>query len=252
MSCATWQDAIALYIDGELPADERELFRAHAAECSACAMQVMAAMEAKEAVRRAGARYATPEALRERVASMARRATPSSAARPLAIASRQRSWTRWALAAAAMVSLAAGVALFVVREQRALGEFADLHVAALASANPVEVVSTDRHTVKPWFEGRIPFSFDVPEVQGTPFTLIGGRVAYFHQEPGAHLIFGYQKHRISVFVFRDTGPLGRATVTREAGFTEKTWTDGGLRYVVVSDTSAENVEQMAKLLRGEK
>ena len=113
------------------------------------------------------------------------------------------------MAAAALLLLAAGLFFFASRSRRpsSLGEFADLHVATLASANPVEVVSTDRHTVKPWFQGRIPFTFDLPDLQGSPFTLTGGRVAYFHQEPGAHLIFSYQRHFISAFIFRDTPQL---------------------------------------------
>ena len=67
------------------------------------------------------------------------------------------------------------------RRQRVFSELADLHVSALASATPVDVISTDRHTVKPWFQGRIPFSFNLPELQGSEFTLIGGRVTYLAQ-----------------------------------------------------------------------
>ena len=141
-------------------------------------------------------------------------------------------WPRWALATAALLVLAAGLFVAVNRRQgaKAVAELADLHVTALASANPVEVVSTDRHTVKPWFQGRIPFTFDLPELQGTPFTLVGGRVAYFHQEPGAHLIFGYQRHFISVFIFRDTPQLSMPAsffADKTSSFTLRTWTNRG-------------------------
>ena len=80
-------------------------------------------------------------------------------------------------------------------------EVADLHVATLASSSPVDVVSTDRHTVKPWFQGRIPFAFNLPELQNTDFTLLGGRVTYLDQVPGAQLIYDIRKHHISVFIF---------------------------------------------------
>ena len=133
-----------------------------------------------------------------------------------------------------------------------MAEFADLHVTALASANPVEVVSTDRHTVKPWFQGRIPFTFDLPDLQGMPFTLVGGRVAYFHQEPGAHLIFGYQRHFISVFIFRNTAQLAMPAAffsDKSSSFTLQTWTQQGLRYVVVGDASAAIIENLTGILQ---
>lgn len=69
-----------------------------------------------------------------------------------------------------------------------LSEVADLHIATLASANPIDVVSTDRHTVKPWFAGKIPFTFNLPELQNSPFTLLGAKVSYLNQSPGAHSI----------------------------------------------------------------
>jgi len=68
-------------------------------------------------------------------------------------------------------------------------EIADLHVSTLASSSPVDVISTDRHTVKPWFQGKIPFAFNLPELQNSEFTLIGGRMTYLDQTPGAHLIY---------------------------------------------------------------
>jgi len=161
-------------------------------------------------------------------------------------------WPRWALAAAALLLLTVGLFLANRRqESKTLAEFADLHVAALASANPVEVISTDRHTVKPWFQGRIPFTFDLPELQGSPFALLGGRVAYFHQEPAAHLIFRYQRHLISVFIFREASQVALPTSSiadQTSSFRLRTWTQGGLRYVVIGDASASTIQQLADLL----
>jgi anti-sigma factor RsiW len=76
-------------------------------------------------------------------------------------------------------------------------------VATIASANPVDVVSTDRHTVKPWFAGKIPFTFNLPDLQGSAFTLVGGRVSYLRQSPGAELIFKIRQHQVSVFIFQE-------------------------------------------------
>jgi anti-sigma factor RsiW len=116
----------------------------------------------------------------------------------------------------------------------------------------VDVISTDRHTVKPWFEGKIPFSFNLPELGGSPYTLLGGRLSYLGQAPGAQLIFQVGKHRISVFIFQDR--LGRLlppgdTISRRLTFNVETFTDDGLRYFVIGDASADDIRQLAEMLK---
>jgi anti-sigma factor RsiW len=251
MSCLEWQSRLDAYVDAEFPPQEMEAFRAHMGQCLDCASAALALMEAKSALRRAGKRYAASAELRARLVAPATR-------EPVHLPIPHRDfmfWPRGAMAAAALLLLAAGLFFFSTRHQRpsSLGEFADLHVATLASTNPVEVVSTDRHTVKPWFQGRIPFTFDLPELQGSPFSLTGGRVAYFHQEPGAHLIFAYQRHYISAFIFRDTPQLAiseKSFADRGTSFNLQTWTQDGLRYVLVSDVNAATMQQLAALLQG--
>jgi anti-sigma factor (TIGR02949 family) len=255
MSCREWQDRLQSYVDAEMPPQEMEAFRAHATHCPDCASAAFSLMEAKRALRRAGRRYEASPELRARVLATVRQAQNNEATeKPRLRPANVISWPRWAMSAAAVLLLAAGLFFFANRSQRpnSLAEFADLHVATLASANPVEVVSTDRHTVKPWFQGRIPFTFDLPELQGSPFTLTGGRVAYFHQEPGAHLIFSYQKHLISAFIFRETPQLGIAQAAfsdRGTSFNVQSWTQAGLRYVLVSDVNAATLQELAGLLQ---
>ena len=259
MSCLEWQKQLDAYVDAELPRHEMEDFRAHAAHCSDCASQALALMEVKRATRRAGQRYEAPPALRARVMAAALAENTALLSETTVARSQPRKstllfWPRWALAAAALILLAAGLFFGVnlYRQPNSLAEFADLHAANLASASPVEVVSTDRHTVKPWFQGRIPFTFDLPDLQGSPFTLTGGRVAYYHQEPGAQLVFAYQRHFISAFIFRETPQLAitRASFSdRSTSFNLQTWTQDGLRYVLVSDVNADTVRQLAALLQ---
>src|SRR5208337_1953506 len=160
-----------------------------------------------------------------------------------------------AAAAVAVALLAVGFTLWArqtAREQ-ALAELVDLHVATLASANPVDVVSTDRHTVKPWFQGKLPFSFNLPELQNSPFKLVGGRMAYFQQNPGAQLLYEIRKHQISVFIFQNRADLSQlnsaASLRGRLAFSSETWTDGGLRYFVVGDASPSDVHDLSELLR---
>ena len=83
-----------------------------------------------------------------------------------------------------------------VNRQQALAQLLDLHVATTASSNPVDVLSTDRHTVKPWFQGKLPYAFNLPEFQDTPFKLIGGKLVYFRHTAGAQLLVELRKHQI--------------------------------------------------------
>jgi anti-sigma factor RsiW len=157
------------------------------------------------------------------------------------------------LAAAALVLVAAVSGLWVrsFSRDQALTEIADLHVTALASANPVDVVSSDRHTVKPWFQGKLPFTFNLPELENSPFKLIGGRVTYLRRQPAAHLLFELRKHQFSVFILQDQPglPFLLDGAARHLAFNCETWTAGSLRYFVVSDAAAADVHDLSELLR---
>src|SRR5208337_4318518 len=144
-----------------------------------------------------------------------------------------------AAAAVAVALLAVGFTLWArqtAREQ-AVAELVDLHVATLASANPVDVISTDRHAVKPWFQGKLPFAFNLPELQDSPYRLVGGKLVYFKHSPGAQLLFEIRKHQLSVFIVQEqegTIPLeSSVTASSEKGFSVECWTQAGLRYVVI-------------------
>ena len=138
-------------------------------------------------------------------------------------------------------------------------EIADLHVATLASSSPVDVISTDRHTVKPWFQGKIPFAFSLPELQNSEFSLLGGRMTYLDQTPGAHLIYDVRKHHISVFVFQERSlslsltlpaSLDETSLSpKQLPFNMETWSQGGLRYFVIGDASAPDIDSLAKLFK---
>jgi len=132
-------------------------------------------------------------------------------------------------------------------------EIADMHVATLASSSPVDVISTDRHTVKPWFQGKIPFSFNLPELQNSDFSLLGGRMTYLEQTPGAHLIYDVRKHHISVFVFQERALPARLDQNflsqKKLPFNMETWSQGGLRYFVIGDASSADINNLVQLFK---
>lgn len=246
MACEQWREKLDLYIDGELDPAQVNALSAHFRGCADCAADVLGRVQLKRSVQTAGKRYTASAELRSRIAK-------SVAAKP-----RQGPALYWkilAVPALAVLVLSVVVNLYVGREnarrQRVYSELADLHVAALASATPVEVVSTDRHTVKPWFQGKIPFTFNLPELQGSEFTLLGGRITYLAQTPGAQLIYQVRKHEISVFIFQDRGEEAGlpAGFEHPLSFNVENWTQNGLRYFVVGDVGAEDIRALSKLLR---
>jgi len=263
MACEQWADKqganpqstkLSAYLDGELDAEQAGVLGTHLRECAVCASDALGQVQMKRSVQMAGKRYYARAELRNRIAN-----ATSVASKPR----RQTGWHWQILAVPALLLLIISVAvnLYVGRESarrlRVYSELADLHVAALASSTPVDVISTDRHTVKPWFQGKIPFSFNLPELQGSEFTLLGGRVTYFAQTPGAHLIYQIRKHEVSVFIFQDRAfeDRGLETTSSSSGpvntvsFNVENWTQNGLRYFVVGDVGGEDIAALSKLLR---
>ena len=243
MNCDLWQDKFDAFVDMELPAEEARGFQEHLRGCPACSAEALARQRLKSQTRLAGQRY-SPSAEFER--QMGEKTAPRKL---------RWSWLPALAAAAVAVLLTLGGLNWRQRtlEKQLISQLVDQHVATLASANPVDVVSTDAHTVKPWFQGKVPFSVDIPDLRDTQFTLLGGKLAYFEQNPAAQLIFAVRQHRISVFIFRESGEtasLGEQTSpARRTGFETQSWTEDGIRYVAISDVNPQDVRQLCELLK---
>lgn len=247
MSCEVCHDRLDAYLDSELASNEMAKLESHLRGSAVCAADALGRMQVKRATQLAGKRYTPSPEFRRKVMAQIQ-------ARPL----RPWAWMRVPQFAAAAAAIVLAVLLWnhnaQTRErQQALAQLADIHVATLASPNAVDVVSTDRHNVKPWFQGKLPFSFNLPELQGTPFTLAGGRVAYFEHAPAAQILFQYQQHRISVFIMQETPEiereLGNAGLVRQLSFNFEYWDSGGLCYVAVGDAEAANIGKLVTLLK---
>jgi len=248
MVCESWNERLDTYLDGELPQEEMRTFDSHVRNCHSCSGDALARVQLKRSIQVAGKRFTPGAEFRKRMQQ-------SIASKP-----RHKFRLGWMLAAAAAaaVVLVAGALTSTYLGNRSgrdqvFSEIADLHVATLASSSPVDVISTDRHTVKPWFQGRIPFAFNLPELQNSGFSLLGGRMTYLEQAPGAHLIYDVGKHHISVFVFQERSSPARLTdssiLPDKLSFNMETWSQGGLRYFVIGDASAANIDSLAKLFK---
>jgi anti-sigma factor RsiW len=248
MVCEPWKTQLDTYLDGELPSEEMHVFDTHVRSCPSCAGDALARVQMKRSVQAVGKRF-TPSAefrrrLQESIATKPRRSVVGFG---------------WMIPTATIAILVVvGMATNYIgrqriRQEQVYSELADLHVATLASSSPVDVVSTDRHTVKPWFQGKIPFTFDLPELQNSDFSLRGGRVTYLGQTPGAHLIYEVRKHEISVFIFQEGALRGKwddeSLVAKELSFNMETWSQGGLRYCILGDAAAADINDLAGLLK---
>jgi anti-sigma factor RsiW len=246
MVCELWKAKLDTYLDGELPEQEMRTFDAHVRSCPSCSADALTRVQMKRTIQGAGRRFTPSAEFRRRV--------QHSVAPKM-----QRSFLpEWAFAATAAVALVVGTLPLTYVNTRpgrdqVYSEIADLHVATLASSSPVDVISTDRHTVKPWFQGKIPFAFNLPELQNSEFSLLGGRMTYLDQTPGAHLIYDLRKHHISVFVFQDRSLAarldGNAFAPEKLPLNMETWSQHGLRYFVIGDASAADIASLAKMFK---
>jgi anti-sigma factor RsiW len=248
MECEVAKLKLDAYLDGELPSEEMRVFDAHVRGCPSCAADALARVQMKRAIQSAGKRFAPSAEFRNRMQQRI-----AGKPQPIGVGF---SW----IAVTAVVAILAAIGLTVAhnerkqaRTQQVYSEIADLYVANLASSSPVDVLSSDRHTVKPWFQGRIPFAFDLPELQNSEFSLLGGRMTYLDQTPGAHLIYELRKHRISVFVFPEATLRknldAKPFVTKQLSFSMETWGQGGLRYFVIGDATTDDIDSLAKLFK---
>jgi anti-sigma factor RsiW len=200
----------------------------HLGACVQCANAVVANGLMKRRVREAMSIGDAPPRLRARLQKQ-RVASP---------------W--WMAAAAVLATMLVLSALSWRQSSTAVAELADMHATMLAGANPVDVISTDRHTVKPWFEGRVPFGVPVPDLTPTPFRLIGGRVVYWHASQAAYLLLGKGAHRISLFIFRPQD-APRTLGTAPPSMNALSWQDKGLTFVAVADVPEADLRQLREV-----
>src|SRR5882672_576278 len=228
MTHPSFEAQVDAYLDGELVAGDARALETHLAQCPECTRFRDRRLELRAAIVAGVPTFQAPPALRERVLAAARGSSPSARApRRFTV---QNVWRPLALAASfAVVALGS----WTLALQRAAGvALADdvlaSHIRSLMPGHLTDVLSSDQHTVKPWFNGRLDY--------------VGGRSV-------AALVYGRRQHMINVFVWPAArGPRGPSTRTRQ-GYHELHWTTGDYTYWVVSDLGLAELEEFAQLLR---
>lgn len=251
MSCELTQAVLHGYIDGELDAARAAEFERHLPSCPEC----VAALEQQETLRtslqRANLYERAPATLRRKLSAELSRSTPVPV--PIVAASRAPSWTGLALAAAFLLAAFLGWRLIPgLRANSGESTYAsamvDAHLRSLQPGHLEDVISTDQHTVKPWFDGKLDFAPPVRDLAGDGFPLQGGRLDVVHGRTVAVLVYARRKHLINVFVWptaeRDTSPQSGS----QLGYNWVDWRKGGMEMCAVSDVNATDLNALQNLL----
>ena len=249
MSCQEAQDLLDGYLDGELDLVRSLELEQHLQACGSCSQAYRNHQTLRSAIRTGSLYFTPPVHLQTRVRSALRGASRA--------AGRPHIWSwRWLSIAASL----AFVALMLWRLVPALPGFStdDLltqeliagHVRSLMVSHLTDVPSSDQHTVKPWFEGKLDFSPLVADTTEQGFPLIGGRLDYIGNRPVAALVYRYQQHVINLFIWPSTqqGDVGESTLTRQ-GFQLIHWAKAGMSYWAVSDLNARQLHEFARAVR---
>lgn len=256
IACEEARPLLAAYVDAELDAAGALRLESHLEGCAACAAQAARLRALREQLR--GVPYhRAPADLRQALAArlraeVAEPPVPATGAPPPR--RRAAAWSRWALPLAASVALAAGIDawLAVQRAQGALdGELIAGHVRSLQAGHLEDVASTDQHTVKPWFAGRLDYSPPVHELAAQDFPLDGGRLDYIGGRNVAALVYRHRKHVINLYVWPAAAGVAEAADTARDGYNLVAWSAAGMRWCAVSDLNAAELRQFAALLRAQ-
>lgn len=234
MRCSECEDRMDAYLDGELPAGEVAHVSEHIASCENCTTELRRRDVLAQQLHDALPRLAAPDTLRARI----RHAVESEGA---------HSTRRWRfagvgrLAAAALVGVIGGSALTLAVTQRTTTPPAEVavlesHVRSLMPGHLTDVVSTDQHNVKPWFNGRVDVAPAVPALDSAGFPLLGGRLDYVDGHVAAAVVYGRRKHVVTVYSWParaadDAEPRAMSA----QGFNLVQWRRSGVERWAVSD-----------------
>jgi anti-sigma factor RsiW len=251
MNCAETEILLHALIDGELDAGHARDVEAHVASCPNCAAKLAAFRTMREAIATANLKEAAPAHLRRRIEA----ALPSPPKRESGLrgfwpTSRRTFFGGFAVGTALSAAIAASLVLTVARndqEQTVANEVVSAHIRSLQAGHLMDVETSDQHTVKPWFNGKLDVAPPVIDLTAQGFTLLGGRLDYIDGEPVASIVYQRRKHLINLFVAQRLGAKAVSAKTETIqGYNVRHWSDGGLDFWAVSDVAGDELDEFGQ------
>lgn len=254
MSCEETKNQLHAYLDGELDVVRSVEFEEHLKGCPACSRAHQEYQSLRAAMARPSLRFEVPRGLERNVLSAVREAARAET-RPAWQWTWNWKWPVWLapFAAAALVMVVSShLWIQHLTENQKTQEIISAHVRSLMVNHLTDVASSDQHTVKPWFNGKLNFSPTVVDPAAEGFPLIGGRLEYVGDSPAAALVYQRRKHYINLFI----SPVNQTATAKEEllkrhGYNMLHWLQGGMEYWAVSDVNQDDLKQFAQLVRGE-
>ena len=241
MTCDEAEILLHALVDGELDAGHAHEVEAHLATCQKCAAAARDYREMRKALSEDGLRFRAPPELRRRIeASLPHAEVPT----------RRAMLKGFAMGSAVSAIAATGLFAIVLRgedERRLQSEFVSAHLRSLQASHLTDVVSTDQHTVKPWFNGKTDVAPPVADLGTYGFTLLGGRLDYVDGRPVGAVIYRRRQHVINLFVTASAGIESRAArLETVQGFNIRRWSERGLNYWAVSDLAKDELDRFGE------
>ena len=238
MTCDEAEILLHALIDGELDAGHAREVEDHIAGCPRCAAALRDYREMSKAVASADLRYTAPPALRRRI----------EASLPQAKAPSRRAVLRgFAMGSAVSAIAATGLVAIVLRhddQSRITSEIVSAHLRSLQAGHLIDVVSTDQHTVKPWFNGKLDVSPPVVDLTAQGFTLVGGRLDYLDARAIGAVVYRRRQHIINLFVAQTANTERKAaSMENLQGFNVRHWSQQGMNFWAVSDIGADELNE---------
>jgi anti-sigma factor RsiW len=247
MSCRETSDLLSAYVDGELDSAESAAVERHTHRCDLCLIEIENLRALAATIENSALRFEPSEHLKRNLQ------TTIQVANPLARES-FLGWD-WGIALASAVLLVALTWTFGTQwrkssdERLLITEIVSSHVHSMMANHITDVSSSDSHTVKPWFSGRINYSPPTKDLTDQGFRLIGGRLDYVDNRPVAALVYRRSPHFINLFVWPSADSIHKEAEFTRQGYNLIHWTDSGMTYWLVSELSLAELKECARLLR---